>query len=88
MLRSKKILVSFLFIFFLAFGLKANEPKGDPIQKEQKMEAKKENVKIKKAPVVPNLDNDQWQKLKKRIRIPRQFEGTLPLLTYKEQQVA
>jgi hypothetical protein len=89
MIRSKKILVSIFFLFFLTFVAQANEPKGEktksvPVEKVNKSEIKKDNNAI----VVPNLKNDQWQIKKKRFRIPREFEGTMPLLSYKEQQIA
>ncbi len=89
MIRSKKILVSIFFLFFLTFAAQANGPKGEntknvPVNKVEKNEIKKDNNAI----VVPNKKNDQWQIRKKRIRIPGEFEGIMPLLSYKEQPVA
>lgn len=86
MIRPNKILVSIFFLFFLTFVAQANGPKGENT-KNRPVE-KKEIKKDKNAIVIPNLKNDQWQIRKRRIRIPRKFEGTMPLLSYKEQQVA
>jgi|GEM_PF-3568995 len=90
MIRPKKILVSIFFLFFLTFVAQANGPKGE-ITKNRPVDKKVEKNEIKKdknAIVIPNLKNDHWQIRERRIRIPKKFEGTMPLLSYKEQQVA
>lgn len=91
MIRSKKFLVTVLLMFFSVSFLAAQDDPPETtdkteIEQKEQQEQKVEQKEI--SPKIPNLDNDQWRKENIRYRIPKEFEFTQPLLTYKEQQVA